>query len=99
MYCSIKLETATKITVSLGDKKYKMTLVFGDSETGSIKVDGVKKTSTGSTLEIAEATGTVELTKADSRNLFLIVLEEIKDTRLPIVIDPSIDATVATEVF
>ena len=96
----VKLETATNITVSLGDKKYKVTLVFGDTETGSIKVDGVKKTSAGSTLEIAEATGTLTLTKADSRNLFLIVLEEVTtDTRIPIVINPSVDSTVDTGEF
>lgn len=94
----LKLESSTNITVALGEKKYKVTLVFGDTETGNIKVDGVKKTSTGSTLEIAEATGTVTLTKADTRNLYLIVLEEI-DTRIPIVIDPSVDASVDTSAF
>lgn len=73
----LKLESSTNITLALGDKRYKVTLVFADTETGSIKVDGVKMTSSGSTLEIAGATGTLTLTKADTRNLFLIVLDEI----------------------
>ncbi|MDE6378317.1 MAG: hypothetical protein K2K72_06195, partial [Duncaniella sp.] len=88
----VKLESSTNISVALGDKKYKMTLVFADAETGNIKIDGTKTTSTGSTIVVAEATGTVVLTKADTRNLFLIVLEEIsqEDSRLPIVISPEV---------
>lgn len=52
-----------------------MTLYFASSETGNIKIDGTKKTSTTSTLTETLAAGTHELTKADSRNLFYIKLE------------------------
>ena len=66
--------TSIKFTAS---KKMKMTLVFADTETGSIKINGTKQTSTTSTIT-ADVEGAVEITKADTRNLFVIVLEEIK---------------------
>ena len=69
----LKIETATSIKFTL-PKSYEMTLYFGDTETASIKVDGVKKTSTTSTYTEVLATGSHELTKADSRNLFFIKL-------------------------
>lgn len=88
----VKMESSTSISVSLGDKKYKVTLVFADTETGSINLDGTKLSSTASTLVIPEATGTINLKKDKAVNLFLIVLEEItaEDNRLPIVISPEI---------
>ncbi len=70
----LKMESATNISFTI-DKEMTMTLVFGDTETGSIKVDGSKMTSATSQLETKVGPGTVTLTKADSRNLFLIVLE------------------------
>ena len=69
----LKIETATSIKFTL-PKSYEMTLYFGDTETASIKVDGVKKTSTTSTYTEVLAAGSHELTKADSRNLFFIKL-------------------------
>lgn len=73
----LKLESATNINFTVA-KKMKMTLVFADTETGSIKINGTKQISITSTLT-AEVEGTVTLTKADTRNLFVIVLEEITE--------------------
>lgn len=70
----LKLESATSVKFTLTEAK-KMILVFADTETGSIKIDGTKQTSTGSTLEQQLEAGAHELTKADTRNLFLIILE------------------------
>ncbi len=71
----VKMESATSITVNPG-KAMKMTLVFADTETASIKIDGTKVTSSTSSYT-TEISGSTTLTKADSRNLFLIVLEKI----------------------
>lgn len=70
----LKLESSTSIKFTL-TASYKMTLYFADSETGSIKVDGTKKTSTTSTYTETLGAGAHELTKADTRNLFYIKLE------------------------
>ncbi len=70
----LKLESATSVAFNLA-KPMKMTLVFADTETGSIKINGTKQTSTGSQLTADLPAGSVTLTKADSRNLFLIILE------------------------
>ena len=70
----LKMETATSVKFT-STKSYTMTLWFADSETGSIKIDGTKKTSTTSSLTETLAAGAHELTKADSRNLFYIKLE------------------------
>lgn len=70
----LKMESSTSVKFTLS-KEMKMTLVFGDSETGSIKINGTKSISSASTLTADLPAGAVELTKADSRNLFLIVLE------------------------
>lgn len=72
----LKMESSTSIKFT-ASKKMKMTLVFADTETGSIKINGTKQTSTTSTIT-ADVEGAVEITKADTRNLFVIVLEEIK---------------------
>lgn len=72
----LKMESATSIKFTLA-ASYKMTLYFASTETGSIKVDGVKKTSSTNTIEDTLGVGAHELTKADSRNLFFIKLEPI----------------------
>ena len=71
------MEEATSIKFTLA-ASYKMTLYFASTETGSIKVDGVKKTSSTNTIEDTLGVGAHELTKADSRNLFFIKLEPIE---------------------
>lgn len=73
----LKMESATSIKFTLA-ASYKMTLYFASTETGSIKVDGVKKTSSTNTIENTLGAGAHELTKADSRNLFFIKLEPIE---------------------
>lgn len=70
----LKMESATSVKFTLTEAK-KLTLVFGDSETGNIKIDGTKQTSDSPVLTADLAAGAHELTKADSRNLFLIILE------------------------
>jgi len=72
----LKMESSTSISFTAA-KKMRMTLVFADTETGSVKINGTKQTSTTSTLT-AEVEGAVTLTKANTCNLFVIVLEEIK---------------------
>ena len=71
------MESSTSVKFTI-DKTYVMTLYFGDTETGNIKIDGVKKTSSTSTLTETLAAGSHELTKADSRNLFYIKLEPVE---------------------
>ena len=56
----------------------KMTLYFASTETASIRVDDVKKTSSTNTYIQNMEIGAHELTKADSRNLFGIKLEPIE---------------------
>ena len=73
----LKLESSTSIKFTL-PSTYNMTLYFASTETGSIKVDGVKKTSSTNTIEDTLGVGAHELTKADSRNLFFIKLEPIE---------------------
>lgn len=73
----LKIESSTSIKFTAG-KKMKMTLVFGDTETGSIKINGVKTAGTGNIIT-GSVEGSVELTKDKSVNLFLIVLEDISE--------------------
>jgi pectate lyase len=73
----LKMEKDTSIKFTL-PSTYKMTLYFASTETGSIKVDGNKKTSTTNTIEETLSAGEHELVKADSRNLFFIKLEPIE---------------------
>lgn len=73
----VKLESSTSIAVNVGTANYNMTLVFGDSETASAKIDGTKISGSGSTYTTA-ITGTVTITKDKSVNLYLIVLEPIQ---------------------
>ncbi len=69
----VKMESSTSIVVNAA-KSYKMTLVFGDTETASAKINGTKVASTGSTYTQV-ISGTTTITKANSVNLFAIVLE------------------------
>ena len=71
------MEQATSVKFTI-DKAMFMTLYFADTETASIKVDGVKRTSTTSTYSETLDPGAHELTKADSRNLFGIKLEPVE---------------------
>lgn len=71
----LKMESATNVTFTTTATQ-RLTLVFGDTETASFKLDGQKLTGTSSTYTVeALAPGQHTITKADSRNLFLIVLE------------------------
>ena len=70
----LKLESSTSVKFTT-TKSYQMTLYFASTETGSIKVDGTKKTSSTNTYSETLAAGAHELTKADTRNLFYIKLE------------------------
>lgn len=68
-----KLESATSIKFKApADCKLKVT--FQADQTGSIKLDGVKKTSTDKNLVLDITGGDHELTKADSRNIFYMAL-------------------------
>ena len=73
----LKMELATSIKFTL-TKSMVMTLYFASTETASIKVDGVKKTSSTNTYTQNLEAGEHELTKADSRNLFGVKLEPIE---------------------
>lgn len=68
----VKMESKTNIVVN-ATKAYKMTLVFGDSETASAKIDGTKISGSGSTYT-QDISGKTTITKANSVNLFAIVL-------------------------
>lgn len=69
----LKLESTTSIKFTLADDMT-MTLVFASTETASFKLNGNKLTSTANMYTIDLEAGSYEITKADSRNLFLIVL-------------------------
>lgn len=69
----LKMESTTSIKFTLAEAM-SLTLVFGDAETTSFKLDGAKYTGTTSTYTMDVAAGSHEITKADTRNLFLIVL-------------------------
>ena len=73
----LKMESATSITFTLATPM-KMTLYFASGETASIKVDGVKKTSSTNTYTQDLEAGAHQLTKSESRNLFGIKLETIE---------------------
>jgi pectate lyase len=73
----LKMEYATSIKFTL-TKSMVMTLYFASTETASIKVDDMKKTSSTNTYTQNLEAGEHELTKADSRNLFGVKLEPIE---------------------
>lgn len=69
----LKMEGSTSIKF-ITDKELTLYLVFAESETGNIKINGAKKTSTTNVLTQTLAAGSYELTKGDTRNLFYINL-------------------------
>ena len=69
----LKMESTTSIKFTLAEAM-SLTLGFGDAETASFKLDGTKYTGTTNTYTMDVAAGSHEITKADTRNLFLIVL-------------------------
>ncbi len=69
----LKMEQSTYIRFTT-TATMTLSLYFGDTETGSIKVDGVKMTSDSHILTTTLQAGDHELTKADVRNLFYIKL-------------------------
>lgn len=69
----VKMESSTSIVVN-ATKSYKMTLVFGDTETASAKINGTKITGSGSTYT-QMITGKTTITKDKSVNIYAIVLE------------------------
>ena len=76
----LKMESSTSVTITTSEV-YNMTLVFGDSETASFKLDGTAYTGTGSTYTFSNlAAGTYTLTKNASVNLYLIVFEPVDST-------------------
>jgi hypothetical protein len=73
----LKMESATSIKFTLTSPMV-MTLYFADTETASIKINGVKITGTGSTYTTTLEAGDYELTKDKSVNLFGIKLEPVE---------------------
>jgi pectate lyase len=70
----LKMESTTNISFTT-TVPMNITLVFGDTETASFKLDGTKTVGTGSTYTInALPAGEHTITKQDIRNLFLIVI-------------------------
>ena len=69
----VKMESSTSIVVNAA-KSYKMTLVFGDTETASAKINGTKIIGSGSTYT-QMITGRTTITKDRSVNIYAIVLE------------------------
>ncbi|MFQ7114234.1 pectate lyase [Hallella bergensis] len=71
----LKMESTTNISFTT-TKPMKLTLVFADTETASFKLDGKKTVGTSSTYTFDSLpAGEHTITKQDTRNLFLIVIE------------------------
>lgn len=68
-----KLESATTIDFT-APSACTLKIIFEEGKTGSIKIDGTKKTSTGKVLTESIAAGAHQLTKADSRNIYYMAL-------------------------
>ena len=64
--------TSIKFTTT---KEMELTLVFGDNETASFKLNGTNYTGNTSIYKITISPDSYEIKKKDSRNLFLITLE------------------------
>lgn len=72
----LKMESTTSITFTTTETM-RLTLVFGDTETVSFKLDGTKTVGTASTYTIDALTaGQHVITKQNVGNLFLLVLEK-----------------------
>lgn len=69
----LKMESSTTITFTITESK-KLTLVFVESTT-NIKINGEKITSDSNIITLELEAGTHTISKADTKNLFYIVLE------------------------
>lgn len=69
----LKMESSTSIVFTISEKKT-LTLVFVESTT-NIKINGEKITSNSNIITIELEAGTHTISKADTKNLFYIVLE------------------------
>ena len=72
----LKIESATSVKFTLS-KRMKLTLYFADGETASMKINGTKINGSGSVYSLVLETGSYELTKDKSVNLFGIKLEPL----------------------
>lgn len=70
----LKMEGSTSIKFTT-TKEMELTLVFGDNETASFKLNGTNYTGNTSIYKITISPDSYEIKKKDSRNLFLITLE------------------------
>lgn len=69
----LKIESSTSITFTLSEART-LILVFVESTT-NIKIDGEKVTSSTNIIQVELGAGTHTITKADTKNLFYIVIE------------------------
>ena len=77
----LKMETLTSIEFTLS-KKATVTLVFNDGFEKSVKIDGTKVTAKAGIVTVELAAGAHVVTKGDSGNLFLIVVD-VDETSVP----------------
>ena len=68
----LKMESSTDVTLTC-PSACSVTLVFGDSETASFKLDGTAYTGSSSTYTLSLDAGSYALTKNSSVNLYLVV--------------------------
>ncbi len=69
----LKIESSTNITFTLTEART-LTLVFVEN-TSNIKIDGTKVTSDSNIITVELEAGTHTITKADTKNLFYMVIE------------------------
>lgn len=72
----LKIESKTEIRFTVS-KPMQLTLVFGDGEAASIKINGTAYTSTSSILTQTVEAGEIVLTKKNTGNLYYISLSEV----------------------
>ena len=73
----LKIESSTTITFTT-TQKMQLTLVLGNSDKYSIKVDGEKVTGQSNVITVTLDAGTHTLTKADVTNLYYIALDAVE---------------------
>ncbi len=73
----VKMESSTSIRFTLSESR-KVTFYFADTETASLKINTVGKTSATSTYTETLAAGDYEIKKKDARNLFGIKFETVE---------------------
>lgn len=71
------MESSTSIRLTLSESR-KVTFYFADTETASLKINTVGKTSATSTYTETLAAGDYEIKKKDTRNLFGIKFETVE---------------------